>query len=103
MELLVYIANCLYLASYVAQDMLRLRALTITAATCLTVYFASLPEPLIAVICWNVFFVILNAIQAGRLILSRRDWASGRSDTTHRDPVAETDKAPHRRRLLSLP
>ena len=82
MELLVHIANCLYLASYFAQDMLRLRALTITAATCLAIYFASLPEPLLLVIWWNVFFVILNAIQACRLIYSRRRHASGPASAT---------------------
>lgn len=72
MEALVYIANVLYLASYFMQDILRLRALTITAATCLVVYFYSRPEPLMTVVCWNLFFVALNVVQIVRLAAARR-------------------------------
>lgn len=72
MEALVYIANLLYLASYFTQDILRLRALTITAAICLVAYFYLRPEPLMTVVCWNLFFVALNVIQIARLLLARR-------------------------------
>jgi hypothetical protein len=72
MEALVYVANLLYLGSYFVQDMLRLRALTIVAAICLVGYFASRPEPLITVVCWNLFFVALNLMQIGRLLAARR-------------------------------
>jgi hypothetical protein len=71
-EALVYIANMLYLASYFMQDILRLRALTITAATCLAGYFYLQPEPHMTVVCWNLFFVALNVVQIARLLAARR-------------------------------
>ena len=72
MEVLVYMANCLYLLSYLVNDMLRLRLLTLIAATCLAVYFYARPEPMLTVVCWNVFFIALNLIQLGRLIRVQR-------------------------------
>ena len=75
METLVYAANILYLASYLTRDMLKLRVLTLVAACCLTTYFHLRPEPLLTVIAWNAFFVLLNAFQLGRLIWERaRAW-----------------------------
>jgi uncharacterized membrane protein len=78
MEALVYIANLLYLGSYFMQDLLRLRALTITAAICLVCYFYLRPEPLMTVVCWNLFFVALNVLQIVRMLAARRR-AAGRS------------------------
>ena len=72
METLVYVANILYLLSYFVQDMLRLRVLTVFAATCLVGYFYFQPEPMMTVVCWNVFFIALNVFQLGRIIVERR-------------------------------
>lgn len=72
MEALIYIANMLYLASYFMQDILRLRALTITAAMCLVGYFYLRPEPLMTVVWWNLFFVALNAFHISRVLTRRR-------------------------------
>lgn len=72
MEALVYIANLLYLGSYFMQDILRLRALTVTAALCLVGYFYLRPEPLMTVVCWNLFFVALNVFQIVRIVRARR-------------------------------
>jgi len=72
MEALIYIANCLYLTSYLVQDMLRLRLLTLVAATCLMTYFYARPEPMLTVVCWNLVFIGLNVIQLARLIARRR-------------------------------
>ncbi len=72
MEPLVYIANMLYLASYFMQDILRLRALTITAAMCLVAYFYLRPEPLMTVVCWNLFFIGLNVFQIVRIVIAKR-------------------------------
>lgn len=72
MEALVYIANGLYLSSYLVQDMLRLRWLTLLATACLLVYFYLRPEPLLTVVFWNLFFIILNAIQIVRLVALRK-------------------------------
>ena len=72
MEILVYIANILYLLSYFVQDMLRLRVLTIFAAMCLVGFFYFQPEPMLTVVCWNVFFIALNIFQLGRILATRR-------------------------------
>ena len=73
METLVYVANILYLLSYFVQDMLRLRVLTVFAATCLVGYFYFQPEPMMTVVCWNLFFIALNIIQLGRIVATRRN------------------------------
>lgn len=71
MELLVYIANGMYLVSYSMKDMLYLRVLTVVAALCLVAYFYIRPEPMMTVVCWNLFFVALNLLQIARTIVSR--------------------------------
>lgn len=81
MESLVYIANGLYLVSYFMQDILRLRALTITAALCLVSYFYFRPEPLMTVVYWNLFFVSLNIFQITRIVLFRRRETTAAEDT----------------------
>ena len=77
MESLVYIANCLYLASYLVQDMLRLRLLTLVAAICLMTYFYTRPEPLLTVVCWNLVFIGLNVFQVIRILAKRRSGSFG--------------------------
>ncbi len=71
MELLVNIANILYVIAYFTMDMLRLRLLTIVAACCLAAYFYSQPEPMFNVVAWNMFFISLNMIQIFRLLKNR--------------------------------
>ena len=68
-------ANVLYLLSYSTRDLLRLRILTVAAATILVAYFWTLPEPLVAVIAWNLFFIGLNLFHIARLLLMRRSEA----------------------------
>ena len=71
MEALVYAANFLYLTSYLVRDILHLRILTIVAACFLVAYFYNQPEPLITVVCWNLFFVALNIFQLTRIFRER--------------------------------
>jgi len=71
MDALIYVANLLYLASYLVRDILQLRVLTITAATCLALYFASRPEPLMEVVYWNLLFLALNVLQVARILWAR--------------------------------
>lgn len=71
MEMLVYVANVLYLLSYMVRDMLHLRLLTITAAILLVTYFYRQPDPLMTVVCWNIFFVALNAVQLAWILRDR--------------------------------
>jgi len=71
MESLIFVANGMYVASYFMNDILRLRLLTVTAASCLATYFYSLPEPMWTVIGWNTFFICLNLFQIAREIRSR--------------------------------
>ena len=72
MDILIYVANGLYLASYLVRDMLHLRLLTVTAVVCLALYFASRPEPLMEVVYWNLLFLGLNLLQIGRILWLRR-------------------------------
>lgn len=76
MDILINAANVLYVIAYFTMDMLRLRLLTVTAACCLAVYFYSQPVPMLNVVAWNVFFIVLNLVQVGRLVLARRQLAS---------------------------
>jgi len=78
MDLLVNVANVLYVVAYFTTNMLRLRLLTTVAAICLVVFFATRPEPLWTVVAWNVFFVGLNLMQLARL-MRRRSLARSRS------------------------
>ncbi|MGB3335620.1 MAG: hypothetical protein WBA73_00425 [Devosia sp.] len=76
MELLINLANVLYVIAYFTMDMLRLRILTATAAICLAVYFYSQPVPMLNVVAWNVVFILLNLSQIARLVLGRQRLAS---------------------------
>ena len=72
MELLINTANVLYLLSYFVRDMLRLRLLTVVAATLLTAYFYLQPEPLMVAVYWNVGFIGLNLFQIACLVSKSR-------------------------------
>jgi hypothetical protein len=72
MDALLYVANALNFLSYFVRDILHLRTLTITAAVCLALYFASRPEPLMEVVYWNLFFLAMNVFQIARILISRR-------------------------------
>ena len=72
MDALILAANLLYVACYFMTDVLRLRALSVVAASCLACYFSSLPEPLWQVVGWNLFFIALNLVQIARALRSRR-------------------------------
>ena len=71
MDILINIANILYVIAYFTLDMLRLRILTTTAALCLAIYFYSQPVPMLNIVAWNLFFVVLNLTQIARLMLAR--------------------------------
>lgn len=71
MESLIYIANGMNLLGYCMKDMLRLRILMLAAAACLAGYFYFRPEPLMACVYWNLFYVGLNLVQIARLVLGR--------------------------------
>ena len=67
MELLINLANVLYLLSYFVRDMLRLRVLTVVAGACLAIYFYLLPEPLMIAVYWNLAFIAINMVRITRL------------------------------------
>ena len=72
MDMLINLANVLYVIAYFTTNMLRLRVLTMVGAACLALYFATRPEPLWTVVGWNVFFLLLNGWQIARLLGHRR-------------------------------
>jgi hypothetical protein len=71
MEILIYAANGMYVLAYFMTDILRMRILTIIAAICLTMYFYCQPEPMLTIVGWNVFFIVLNLFQIARIVRSR--------------------------------
>jgi hypothetical protein len=83
MDYLIHIANLLYLASYLMRDVVRLRVLTVVAASCLIPYFYMQPRPLTAAIGWNLFFIALNVGWIVRLI---REEASQAAEVTAGSP-----------------
>jgi hypothetical protein len=68
MESLINIANLLYILTYFVQDLLRIRLLTLVGSAMLVAYFSLQPEPVMALIYWNVFFILLNIFQLVRLV-----------------------------------
>ena len=72
MDVLIHVANVLYLFSYLMRDILWLRILTVVAACCLIPYFYFRPEPLMPAIYWNLAFTALNVFWITRLLLERR-------------------------------
>lgn len=83
MDILIYVANTLYVIAYFTTSILRLRVLSLFAAACLAAYFASRPDPLWTVVGWNVFFLSLNAWQLTRLVGSRESMKPNSRDTRH--------------------
>jgi hypothetical protein len=72
MEHLITIANLLYVGAYFVREVLWLRMLALAGSCCLALYFASRPDPLMNVVCWNLFFAALNAFWIARLLAQRR-------------------------------
>jgi len=68
MESLINIANLLYILTYFVQDLLLIRLLTLVGSAMLVAYFSLQPEPVMALIYWNVFFILLNIFQLVRLV-----------------------------------
>ncbi len=97
MESLVYMANGMYLASYFMKDMLHLRILTVTAALCLVAYFYFRAEPMMTVVCWNLFFVALNIFQITRLVRARNPEGS------QENPQSEGTVPPEAGETFELP
>lgn len=71
MDILICIANGLYLLSYVMKDILHLRILTVVAASCLVVYFYLQPAPMMTAVYWNLFFIALNLYQVAQIVSAR--------------------------------
>jgi len=93
METLVYIANILYLLSYLVRDILHLRLLTITAAILLVSYFYSQPDPLMTVIYWNIAFVGLNALQLTWILRKRSRTRPAKRAVARRASSAQREQA----------
>lgn len=73
MDPLVTAANLLYVAAYFVRSVMWLRLFALGGACCLAAYFYTLPQPLMNVVYWNLFYVVLNAAWIGRLLLARGD------------------------------
>ena len=72
LDVLVSVANVIYLFSYSVRDILWLRALTVVGALLLLPYYYLQPEPLWAPIAWNLVFTAINVFWIAKLLLERR-------------------------------
>jgi CRP-like cAMP-binding protein len=70
-DLLIHVANVLYLLAFMVRDILWLRILAVVATACLVPYFYFRPEPLMTPIYWNLVFAVLNIYWICRLLLER--------------------------------
>src|SRR4051812_9627380 len=72
-EFCLHLANGLYLLSFLARDMLWLRALTCAGLALGVVFFSCQPTPLYGPTAWHVVFLAINGLQIWRLVLERRE------------------------------
>ncbi len=72
LDVLVNVANVVYLFSYSVREILWLRILTVIGAALLLPYYYLQPEPLWAPIIWNLVFTAINIFWITKLLLDRR-------------------------------
>jgi hypothetical protein len=72
LEILIHVANVLYLLALLVRDILWLRILMVAASFFLLPYFYLQPSPLMTPIYWNLAFTSLNTYWIVRLCLERR-------------------------------
>jgi Popeye protein conserved region len=70
-DLLIHVANVLYLFAFMVRDILWLRMLTVVATICLIPYYYFQPESMMIPIYWNIVFMVLNIYWICRLLLER--------------------------------
>jgi hypothetical protein len=71
-DLLIHVANVLYLLAFTVRDVLWLRSLSVAASVFLLPYFYFQPVPLMTPIYWNLAFTALNLFWIVKLVLERR-------------------------------
>jgi hypothetical protein len=86
MDPLVTLANLLFVGAYFVRSMVWLRVLALSGASCLAVYFYTLPQPLMNVVYWNLFYVALNSVWIGRLLVGQH---TGDRSSPERSTAAE--------------
>lgn len=74
-QLCLHTANLLYLASFIARDMLWLRILTCAGLLFGIVFFSCQPMPLYGPAAWHVVFLAINVVQIRQLVCERRQLA----------------------------
>lgn len=72
MDFLVTLANLFFVTGYFMRDVMWLRTFALSGASCLALYFYTLPQPLMTVVYWNVFYVVLNTCWIAWLLFGRR-------------------------------
>ncbi|WFE89226.1 cyclic nucleotide-binding domain-containing protein [Roseibium porphyridii] len=72
LDVLVNVANVIYLFSYSVRDIFWLRILTLVGISLLMPYYYLQPSPLWAPIGWNTFFFCINLYWIARLLAEMR-------------------------------
>jgi len=96
-DALVTLANACYVTAYFVRSVIWLRVFALSGACCLALYFYTLPQPLMNVVYWNLFYVGINVAWIGRLLWVRPDLAGSPNaksrPSRHKDipqPAGET-------------
>lgn len=72
LDILLTLANVIYLCSYSVRDILWLRILTVVGASLTLPYYYFQEAPLWAAIAWDTIFIGINVAWIARLFLDRR-------------------------------
>ncbi|MCG8543471.1 MAG: popeye domain-containing protein, partial [Alphaproteobacteria bacterium] len=72
LDVLVNVANVVYLVSYSVRDILWLRIMTVLGALLLLPYYYLQASPLWAPMGWNLVFMAINVFWITKLLLERR-------------------------------
>jgi hypothetical protein len=92
MDPLVSFANLFYVAAYFVRSVVWLRVFALSGACCLAVYFYTLPQPLMNVVYWNLFYVALNGVWLGRLLIGQREGAQPSPDNPEMDERSSAER-----------
>ena len=72
LDVLVSVANLVYLFSYLVRDILWLRILTVIGASLFVPYYYQQVDPLWTPMVWIILFIVINIVWITRLLIERR-------------------------------
>lgn len=103
MDVMIHVANVLFLLAYLVRDILWLRIITVIAtAALIPYYFCCAASPLYEPILWNSLFITVNLVQIVLLILEKRPVFLGEKELQLYRSIFSTLKPREFTKLLAL-